>query len=239
MSDISFALAKAFEHLFRPRILSLILLPFLGAFIVWIGVTVYFWQDWFNALHVWVGQTAFYGLLIDFNLAWITEFLTGFVLLALLIPITLITALIIISTIAMPVMVRQISQDDFPDLELKHGAGNMDGLLNSLSSSFIYVLLWLSTLPLWIFGPFAMILPILLNAYLNKRILTYDALADHASCEEMEDIVRNSGKKLYFLGVILAFVQFIPLINLVAPIYAGLAFAYLCLAELKKLRQKK
>jgi len=93
------------------------------------------------------------------------------------------------------------------------------------------------SLPLWLFSPFALVLPIILMAYLNQRLFRYDALADHASAEEYEQVIERATPKLYLLGALVGLLQFVPLLNLFAPIYVGLAFIHLCLAELRQLRE--
>lgn len=43
--------------------------------------------------------------------------------------------------------------------------------------------------------------------------------------------------RLYLLGALVGVLQFVPLLNLVSPVYIGLAYIHLCLSELKQLRQ--
>ena len=80
-------------------------------------------------------------------------------------------------------------------------------------------------------------IPWLLTAWLNQRLFRYDALAEHATADERERIIERAKGRLYGLGMILAALQFVPLVNLLAPIYAALAFAALCLAELAAMRR--
>jgi len=77
---------------------------------------------------------------------------------------------------------------------------------------------------------------LLLNAWLNQRLFRYDALALHADREELRQVVRDARGRLFALGLVLAPLSLVPLVNLVAPLYAGIAFAYLCLGELAALR---
>ena len=43
-------------------------------------------------------------------------------------------------------------------------------------------------------------------------------------------------RSLFLLGLVTGAIYFIPPFNLVAPIFAALAFIHLCLAELERLR---
>ena len=74
-------------------------------------------------------------------------------------------------------------------------------------------------------------------AYLMQRLFRFDALSEHATREEYREIVRRNGSRLYGLGLALAPVYYVPVVNLVAPVFSGLAFTHLCLAELDRLRR--
>jgi uncharacterized protein involved in cysteine biosynthesis len=45
--------------------------------------------------------------------------------------------------------------------------------------------------------------------------------------------------RLYLLGLLLAFVYYIPLVNLAAPVLSALAFTHFCLAELARFRETR
>ena len=50
--------------------------------------------------------------------------------------------------------------------------------------SRVFCTLWVVTLPLWLTGIAALILPVLRSAYLGQRLFRYDALAERARREE-------------------------------------------------------
>jgi uncharacterized protein involved in cysteine biosynthesis len=49
--------------------------------------------------------------------------------------------------------------------------------------------------------------------------------------------VRRAGGRLFLLGLVLAFLYAVPLLNLLVPVLSALAFTHLCLGELARLRQ--
>ena len=97
-------------------------------------------------------------------------------------------------------------------------------------------LLWIVTLPLWFTGVGAVVLPALNAAYLNQRLFRYDALSEHASPEELREIVGGTKGRLYGLGFALALLYYVPFVNLTAPVISGLAFTHFELSELARLR---
>ncbi len=86
----------------------------------------------------------------------------------------------------------------------------------------------------------ALLLPLMLtSAYLNQRMFRYDALAEHASAAEFAHILRTSRGDLFLLGALLSLLLYVPLINLLAPVFSGLAFTHFCLARLARVRAAK
>ncbi|HEY6280507.1 MAG TPA: EI24 domain-containing protein [Burkholderiales bacterium] len=236
MENLFKALGNALLNLFHPKILGLILLPALFAFIFWGGLAWWFWQDWVTGVGHLLAQTPVDEYLLRYQTHWLAASMTTVLLILLLFPVILVTALLVTSVLAMPVMVKHVGTRDFPRLEEKCGGTALGSLWNALVAMVIFILLWMVTLPLWLFGLPAVVLPVLLSAYLSQRLFRYDALAEHASLEEFERILERAGMRLYVLGAVLAFTQFVPLLNLFSPVYIGLAYIHFCLRELQQLR---
>jgi hypothetical protein len=73
--------------------------------------------------------------------------------------------------------------------------------------------------------------------WLNQRVLRYDALAEHASHEEMLRIFALRRGSLFGMGAILALLAYVPFVGFIAPVLFGLAFIHLLLGELQALRE--
>jgi uncharacterized protein involved in cysteine biosynthesis len=97
--------------------------------------------------------------------------------------------------------------------------------------------LWVVTLPLWLTGILGIVLPLVLSMYLNQRLFRYDALAEHASTTELPRVMARAKGRLYGLGLLIAALYYVPVINLLIPVLGGLAFAHLCLSELAQMRK--
>jgi uncharacterized protein involved in cysteine biosynthesis len=76
-----------------------------------------------------------------------------------------------------------------------------------------------------------------LFAYFNQRVFRYDAVADHASAEELRELFRRHSMSLYLLGIVLSLLAHIPVIGFFIPVIAGLAFIHYCLERLAELRR--
>jgi hypothetical protein len=147
------------------------------------------------------------------------------------------SALVAIAVLAMPVIVRTVAQRHFPGLEARHGGTMAGSAMNATFAILLFLPLWLAALLLLAIPPLYAAASLLLNAWLQQRMFRYDALAEHASADEIATLVRRRRGRLFGLGLALAPLSLIPVFNLlVLPLYAGIAFAELCLAELVRIR---
>lgn len=229
------AMSRALRDLAYPRVLAVLFLPMLGAILLWSVLGWFFrdtWSTWFKA---WFDGTGAAAWLVSHGAAWVSSSLSFILVIALLLPAVFITAVLITELVAMPIIVSVVKRA-YPGL-VKHGGGTALGsIANAGAAVGIFALLWLLTLPLWLTGVGALLLPALNSAYLNQRLFRYDALAEHATREEYREIVSGSKGRLYALGLLLALLYYVPLVNLVVPVVSGLAFTHFCLGELARLR---
>jgi CysZ protein len=230
VDDAIKAMIGAARSLVRSIILVIVLVPMLVALVVWAGVAWFYWDTWTSAIqNVVIDHGAFiWGA--NRNLVTLACGIAGAVVVVLLAPAVLLTALLIATIFAMPVLVRQVAQNDYPGLAHRHGGTVISSCWNALAGIFLFALLWVVTLPLWLLGPLAALLPLLLSAYLNQRLFRYDALSGHADAHEMKEIFKNARGRLFLLGLLTGVLYFIP------PIYAALAFIHFCLRELQVIR---
>ena len=102
----------------------------------------------------------------------------------------------------------------------------------------LWIPMALAALPFLLFPPVGVPLSLCASAWLNQRLFRYDALVEHASSEERGILFRTASRRLFGLGLALSPLSLVPFVNLMAPLYAGLAFTCLCLDELDTLRSR-
>ena len=231
MTAIAGALRRALPIMFTARIAALATLPLLVAAVVWIAIGVLAW-DPANAL-----------LLRAFGTepeaaAW-QRVAAGAVVVLALAALAAATALAAIAVLTMPVIVKTVASRHFPQLAARRGGTLGGSLRNVLAALLAFAALWIATLPLLLIPPAYVAASLVLNAWLSQRMFRYDALAEHASASELGAVLRENRMRLMGLGLVLAPLSLIPVVNiLVLPIYAGIAYTELCLAELAALRAR-
>lgn len=225
------AFARALRDVTQPRVLAVLFLPMVSAVLLWSALAWAFWEPWTQALRGFFEGTFVARWLLEQGAAWVLTSLTAVLIIAVLLPLILITAIVVTELVAMPLIVSVVARD-YPGLAKRSGGSVMGSLSNAARAIAIFILLWIGTLPLWLTGFGAFVLPALNSAYLNQRLFRYDALAEHASREEYYALVRRTKGRLYLLGLLLAMLYYVPFVNLVAPVFSGLAFTHFCLGEL-------
>lgn len=236
MAAVIQSLVRAAGNLAEPRILAVLLLPVPGSFALWALLAWLFWDEWTGLVAGTLRTTVVAGWLQDWSAVWIIDYTAVLAVLVAILPAMLVTALVITEVVAMPVIVSLVAGRYYPDLARTVGGSVAGSVVNAAVAIAVFALLWLLTLPLWLTGIGAVVAPVLTSAYLNQRVFRYDALSEHADRGEFAQIVRESRGELYVLGVLLSLLLYVPLVNLMVPVLAGLAFTHFCLGRLAALR---
>lgn len=238
MSPVFGALGSALRDLREPRILALALVPPLAVIAVWAALAWVLADDWARLVADWIATTPWLDWVGSWGLSAIFIWASGIAAFALLLPVMLITAVLVTDVVAMPVIVPFVAERYFPRLERRAGGTIAGSVRNAATAVTVFAVLWIVTLPLWFTGIGALVLPPLIAAWFNQRMFRYDALSEHASAREFQALVSGTGRRLYGLGLALAALLYVPLLNLAVPVLSALAFTHLCLGELARLRQE-
>ncbi|WP_025041577.1 EI24 domain-containing protein [Nitrosospira briensis] len=235
MTSVFEALSRAFRDLFQFQVLWIVIWPILAASLLWFLLGVAFWSTFSGWIASGLTAIGIQTWLEGVEPRWVAYGIQAIAHLILFVPLVFITALVITALFAMPALIRLVADRDCPHLERKNGGGFAGSLLNALIALGIFAAIWLITLPLWLIGA-GLVIPFVATAYLNQRLFRYDALAEHASQDEMRAIFSSRRSLLWGLGLLTGLVQFIPILNLFAPVLTALAFIHFGLACLKNLR---
>ena len=230
MRAIANALRRALPILFTGRIVALATLPLVAAVVVWIGIAVIAWDPVTVAIARFLAASE----------PGMWQRIAADAIAALMfVALAVVTALTAVAVLTMPVIVKTVASRHFPTLRLQRGGTLVGSIRNASAGLAVFVVLWLLALPLLVLPPLYLIVSLLLNGWLSQRMFRYDALAEHASAQEMATVLRENRKRLLGLGIVLSPLSLVPIVNVfVLPIYAGIAFTELCLSELAALRTR-
>ncbi|WUR14477.1 EI24 domain-containing protein [[Empedobacter] haloabium] len=266
MRAVANAYGRAVLSQLHLRMLVLSAMPLVLSLLLW-GLLLYFGlQPLLDWLHTNFVDYEIFRTTSDWlerlHLGFLKSVVVPFFALLLLLPLMILSALLFMNIAAMPFIVRHVGGRHYPKLEQKQGGSMLGGLRAALSSFAVFIVIWLATLPLYIVPPLAMISSTLLWGWLTSRVMSYDALADHASEEERRTIQRERRRDLLVMGLVsgamgslppllmaagaVLFVALLPLalavmmwLYVLIFIFTALWFQYYCLEALAQLRARE
>lgn len=237
MVSIGKSLFLAVVSLFSPRMLWLMVWPVLVSLIFWGAAAWVFWTTaagWIaTQLGALVQPLVTY---VPFDLSSIAIVSANLMLFVLIVPLVYLSALLILGVFGIDAMVDHVAARHYPNLVRKQGGGVAGSLWNALVALCGLVLLFLVTLPLFLVWPLWAVAQAAIMGWVNQKLLRYDALAAHASAEEMQAIFTARRASLYKLGLVLGLVVYVPVIGIFAPMLFALAFIHFGLSSLREMR---
>jgi hypothetical protein len=258
MRAVLTAYGRALSSQLSGRMLLLSALPFALSVALW-GTLLYFGMqpliDYVQTLFQQYGGSSFTrGLLSVLGMG-----VVPLVAMLLLLPLMIFTSLLVMGIVAMPAIGRHVGARQFAGLEKKQGGSTLGSLAINFGSLLLFVPLWLMSLPLYFFPPLALAAQVALWGWLTARVMSYDALAAHASADERLAVMRRHRWPLLAIGMVsgaagalpgivwvggalmsVVLFPFLAMISiwlyLVIFIFTGLWFQYYCLQALTELR---
>lgn len=205
MNDVLRAFGRALASALHPRMLGLTFVPFAIAAIGWGTVFWFTWQALVDAVRGALAASplgsALYTAFDWVGLAALHAMIAPFVVGAVAIPLIVVTVLLLIASISMPLVVSHLSARRFAALEQRRGGSWLGSFAHALVTTLVCMVLVGITLPLWLVPPLFALLPPLLWGWLTYRVMTYDALALHASRAERRALVREHRWPLLAIGI--------------------------------------
>jgi hypothetical protein len=260
------AYTRALRSQLSGKMMMLSVIPFLLSLLMW-GVLLYFglqplWDAIGNLFAGGDGVKTSASLLSTIGMGALKAIVVPLIAILLLLPLMVVSSLLFMAVAAMPTIVKHVGDAQFPTLEKKGGGSFVGGLKINISSFLLFIPLWLVTLPLYVIPPLAVLVQVVLWGWLTARVMTYDALADHASADEYATIMRTQRRHLTLIGILsgvagvlpgivwvggaLLSVVLFPILALVSVwiyllifIFTGLWFQYFCMQALQDLRAQK
>ncbi len=264
MSKLLDSFWRAAMYCLHPRVIALSVLPLVIMAVISLGLGYFFWEGALAAVR---SNLESYEL-VDTMVRWLEGLglsdlrvvLAPVLLLFLAIPVIVIASLLFVAMFMTPAMVALVAERRFPQLERKRGGSLLASVFWSLGSTLLAVIALVLSIPLWLIPPLILILPPLIWGWLTYRVMSYDAMVDHASSEERRQIFREHRAMLLGIGVLSGYLgaapsliwasgaMFVAMAPILVPVaiwlytlvfaFSSLWFAHYTLAALEQLRRK-
>jgi hypothetical protein len=264
MSKLLDAFWRAAMYCVHPRVIALSILPLVIMGVVSLTLGYFFWDSAAEAVRVQLGSFELVDTMVRWLEGWgltqVRFVLPKMLLLLLIIPVIIMVSLLFVALLMTPAMVALVAERRFPLMERKKGGSLIASLFWSLSSTALAAVALIISIPLWLIPPLILILPPLIWGWLTYRVMSYDALVDHASVGERREIFRRHRASLLGIGVLSGYLgaapsliwasgaMFVAAAPVLVPVaiwiytlvfaFSSLWFAHYCLAALDQLRKE-
>lgn len=222
---------RAAAYCLYPRVIALSLLP-LAIMVAVSGVLGYFyWDPAVAAVAAWLDSSTLWSLLSG----WLARLGVGDVraglaplLLVLgLTPLVVVFALLLVALLLAPAVLRLVAERRFPALERRGPDSVLGSLAWSLGHTVLALLALVVSLPLWLVPPLILIVPPLIWGWLTYRVMSFDALAVHASADERRAVLRQHRAPLLVIGIVCGYLGAAPAVVWASMTLFAVAFAVL------------
>lgn len=230
MAEVFLALIRTLASLREGRIWGYVLAP--AAFSLVLSLALAFWG--LGELVDWLLGHPPMSLLVGWGVAWLAHFLAWLGGWMAIFACAYLMASLLAAVFVMPLLVKHLTNGPYRDVAPLGADSFVAATANSLGASLVFVAGWLLTLPFWLIPGLSLLLPLLLMAWFNRRTFAYDALSLHATAEEWRELRRRDKRPLFMLGLIMALLAHVPLLGLLVPTLAALAFAHFGLESLRR-----
>lgn len=240
MRDILVAFGRALRSLTRRGVLLHLLWPSIVAVILWGVVAFFAWTPVTDAIMDWIASWTFardWLLGSEVGAATVLILVKLALVLALL-PLIYATAALLVAVVALPLILDRVATRDYADLERRRGGSNLGSVWNAFLAGGLFLIGLVVSLPFWLIPGVGVIASLLLTAWLNQRAFGYDSLMLHADREELARLPRTLRHPMLLLGGSCALLAYVPLVNLIAPAFCGLAFVHFMLESLRRERAR-
>ncbi|MDB5955596.1 EI24 domain-containing protein [Ramlibacter sp.] len=253
---------RAVAYCLHPRVIGLSLLPLLAMIALAAGLGYFFWDNAVNTVFMWLESTAWLASLAhwlqDIGMGSLKNVLAPLLVIFAITPLLVVLVLFFVAVLMTPALVKLVGRRRFPDLERKRGASFLHSALWSLGSTLVAMVALLVSVPLWLIPPLILVLPPLIWGWLTYRVMTFDALSEHASGEERRLVFQGHRHRLLVMGIATGYLGAAPSVvwasgamfavafPILIPVaiwiytlvfaFSSLWFTHYCLAALQQLR---
>jgi hypothetical protein len=205
---------RAAAYCLHPRVIALSLLPLVIMVALALGMGYFFWDDALAAVNSglegtdWI--TRMFSWLEGLGVGKLKTVVAPLVVVAAITPVLVVVSLLAVALMMTPAMVSMVAERRFAKMERKKGHGLLSSALWSLGSTVLALVALLVSTPLWLIPPLVLLLPPLIWGWLTYRVMSYDALADHATSLERRNLMKAHRMPLLGIGVVCGYLGAAP-----------------------------
>ena len=219
---------RAAAYCLRPRVIALSVLPLLVMAALALGLGYFYWDPAVQAMRALLEASTLlasvWGWMQGWGLGDVTSVVAPLMVVLAVAPVLVVVSLLLVAVLMTPALVALVADRRFPHLEKKKGGSFIASVAWSLGSTVLALVALVVSVPLWLVPPLVLILPPLIWGWLTYRVMTFDALAEHASKDERQELFRRHRGSLLGIGILTGYLGAAPSIVWASGVVFAAAF---------------
>ena len=219
---------RAAVYCLRPRVVALSVLPLLLMVALALGLGYFYWDAAVQGMRAMLDASTLLASVWSWLQGWglgdVTAVMAPLMVVLAVAPVLVVVSLLAVAVLMTPALVALVAERRFPDLERKKGGSFIASVAWSVGSTVLALVALVVSVPLWLVPPLVLVLPPLIWGWLTYRVMVFDALADHASKEERQEIFRRHRSSLLGIGIITGYLGAAPSIVWASGVVFAAAF---------------
>jgi len=215
-------ISKSINDIFSPMIIGFVLKIGLGSIALWIILLTIFWDFYSILIEALISKIPFIG-----SWEWIQS--SGTAVFALLLGYMLIimTISIFTSLYSEPILIK-LAKKHYPNIEVVGVPSMTKSLILTIKTSLLFLGLFLVSIPLLFIPTIGQLWMLWLWSILIKEPTAYDVGALFINDSEL---LKRKQKNSRFISVLASLFNYIPVLNIFAPIFAQILFLHYILKD--------
>ncbi len=214
---------KSLKDILSPSVIGFILKIALSSTLLMVLILWVFWDSFSSLVSNLVSMIPFIG---NFEFVQSAASFTG----ALIVGYGLIIALIsILTSLYSPKLLIKLAKKSYPNIEPNDYSKISKSIIYNIKATAIFIVLLILLLPLIFVPLLGQVVMLLLWAILLKEPTFYDV----SSLFIKDETTYKGYKSIWLVAIIASLFNFIPILNLFAPIFAQIMFMHWLLPKLK------
>jgi hypothetical protein len=216
------AISKTTRDILSPKVLWFVLKIGFGSFIFWVAVLTYFWTPFEEFVAGFVAKIPFIG-----GWEWFQE--TGAFISALILGYTLIILTISnLTSFLSEEVILSLAEKEYPQIEPVRAGEIHRSIYYTIKASIYFVVMFLLMFPLIFIPIFGQIVMTWLWSILLKEPMIYDVGTLFIKDEKELNI---KSKKAWLIAMLASLFNYIPVLNIFAPLYSQILFMHYILSQ--------
>lgn len=205
---------RAAAYCARPRVIAMSLLPLLLMGALALGLRHFYWRTAVLGMQTLLESspllTNTWRWLEGWGLGDVTSVIAPLMVVLFVTPVLVVVSLFAVAVLMTPALVSLVAARRFPHLDRKNGGSFLASVVWQVSSTVLALIALVVSMPLWLVPPLVLVLPPLIWGWLTYRVMAFDALAEHASKQERQELFRRHRSSLLGIGILTGYLGAAP-----------------------------